>query len=146
MTGVQTCALPIYARTGSARLELRHFSVAGRETTLAALAATAAGEQGRQWQFADLFVRNQELAQERGVTEELLREVAEAVPELEVSEWEEDFEAPRTVARVEADGALAADLRLPAEPAVVVSGPGGQRELPDSPSREEIEAAIAEIA
>ena len=37
---------------------------------------------------------------------------------------------------------LAAELELPAEPAVVVSGPGGQRELIESPSLEQIEAAV----
>jgi hypothetical protein len=40
---------------------------------------------------------------------------------------------------------LAAELELPAEPAVVVSGPGGQRELIETPSREQIEAAISAV-
>jgi protein-disulfide isomerase len=35
-----------YARTGEARLELRHFSVGPRTTTVAALAAVAAGADG----------------------------------------------------------------------------------------------------
>lgn len=134
-----------YARPGRAQLELRHFSIGSHRTTLAALAATAAGEQGHQWQFADLFVRNQDLASERGVSEELLREVAEAVLRLDVAEWEEALEDPALADRLESDADLAVRLRLPAGPAVVVEGPGGQRELAESPSLPEIEAAIAEV-
>jgi protein-disulfide isomerase len=133
-----------YVRPGEARFELRHFSIGGREATLAALAATSAGEQERQWQYADLFVRNQALAAPGGVTEELLREIAEAVSELEVDAWESDLEAPEVLERVEADGRLATELRLPAEPAVVISGPAGERKLVESPSGSQIEAAIAE--
>lgn len=134
-----------YARTGRARLELRHRSLGTHRTTIAAIAATAAGEQGYQWQFADLFARNQELADQGGVDDELLREVAEAVLGLDVSEWEAALADPSVGERVEADADLAAELRLPAEPAVVVEGPGGQRELTDSPAMAEIEAAIAEV-
>ena len=131
-----------YARTDQARIEFRHFSLAPNDTTLAAIAAEAAGEQARQWQYLDTFVRNQDLAISRDVDEDVLREVAEAVPQLDVEQWQEDFESPRSEELVRQDAMLAAELQLPAEPAVVVSGPGGQRELIESPSAEEIEAAI----
>lgn len=134
-----------YARTGEARIELRHFSISPSDTTLAAIAAEAAGAQGRQWQFADLFFRNQELARERGVDDALLREVAGAVPELEPQEWETAYTSPESVEAVRADAKLASELRLPAQPAVVVDGPGGTRSLIESPGLEEIEAAIAEV-
>lgn len=134
-----------YARTGDARLELRHFSIGPHRTTLAALAATAAGEQGYQWQFADLFVRNQALVEAEGVDDELLREVAEAVLGLDVPEWEAALDDPGIAERVEADADLAAELGLPAEPAVVVEGPGGAVELTESPALGEIEAAIAQV-
>ena len=134
-----------YVRTGEAAIEFRHFSLAPNEATLAALAAEAAGEQSRQWQYIDTFVRNQELAAERGVTEELLRTVAEAVPELDVDQWEEDFGDSRARDEVRADAEVANSLELPAEPAVVVSGPGGRRELIETPSLDEIEAAVAAV-
>lgn len=131
-----------YARTDQARFEFRHFSLAPNDTTLAAIAAEAAGEQARQWQYLDTFVRNQDLAISRDVDEDVLREVAEAVPQLDVEQWQEDFESPRSEELVRQDAMLAAELQLPAEPAVVVSGPGGQRALIESPSAAEIEAAI----
>ena len=135
-----------YARDGDVALELRHRSLSARETTVAAIAAVAAGEQDREWHYAALFFRNQDLAGEGGVSDELLREIAEAVFELEVTEWEDAIADPGTADRVTADDVLAAELGLSAEPAVVVSGPGGQRELADSPPLAEIEAAIDDVA
>jgi hypothetical protein len=40
---------------------------------------------------------------------------------------------------------LAAELGFPAEPAVVVEGPGGTRELIQSPPLDEVKAAIAQV-
>ena len=134
-----------YARTGEARFEFRHFSLAPNDTTVAAIAAEAAGEQARQWQYLDTFVRNQEAAISRDVDDDVLREIAEAVPQLETDQWLEDFDSPRSEELVREDAVLAAELELPADPAVVVAGPGGQRELIESPSSELIESAIAEV-
>jgi protein-disulfide isomerase len=135
-----------YARTDEVRFELRHFAISGHDTVRAAYAATAAGEQGRQWQYADLFLRNQDLAAEEGVTDELLREFAEAVPELETEQWEEDLDSDEVAQRVDGDARLAAELELPAEPAVVVSGPAGEEVLIETPELEEIDAAIQAVS
>ena len=134
-----------YARSGEVRFEFRHFSLAPNDTTVAAIAAEAAGEQERQWQYLDTFVRNLDVVISRDVDEEVLREVAEAVPQLDVDLWEEDLGSPETEELVREDAMLAAELELPADPAVVVDAPGGQRELIDSPSIEQVEAAIAEV-
>jgi protein-disulfide isomerase len=135
-----------FARTGDARFEFRHFSLAPNDTTLAAIAAEAAGKQSRQWQYLDTFVRNIEATKTRAVDDKFLREVAEAVPELDVDEWQTDFDDPATVDLVRQDAELAAQLKLPAEPAVVVTGPGGDRTLIESPSGSAIEAAVAQVS
>jgi hypothetical protein len=147
-----------YARTERVRMEFRHFASGAKAVTLAAVAAEAAGLQARQWQYVDTFMRNQGEAGGR-IDEEFLRDVAEAVPQLELEEWEADFEADEATALVEADEDLALELELPGSeigtssapleeysPAVVVSGPGGQRQLGDYPSRDEVEAAIADVS
>lgn len=136
-----------YARTGEARLEFRHFSLAPNDTTLGAIAAEAAGKQTFQWQYIDTFVRNIDLVGARGVTDELVREIAEAVQndKFDVDQWQEDYDDPATADLVRDDAALASELALPAEPAVVVSGPGGQRELIETPSYDEITAAIEAV-
>ena len=103
-----------YARPGDARFEFRHFSLAPNDTTLAAIAAEAAGEQARQWQYLDTFVRNIDVAAGKAVDEEFLRDVAEAVPELEPEQWLDDYGDPATAELVRADAMLAAELKLPA--------------------------------
>ena len=64
------------------------------EASLAAIAAEAAAEQARQWQYLDTFFRNQDLAI-RDVDEDVLREVAEAEPQLDLEQWEHDYESSR---------------------------------------------------
>jgi protein-disulfide isomerase len=135
-----------YARTDKARLEFRHFSLAPNDTTLAAIAAEAAGKQSRQWQYLDTFVRNIDSARTRGVDDQFLREVAEAVPELDVDQWQQDYDDPATKQLVVQDAELAAQLKLPAEPAVVVTGPGGERKLIESPSLTAIQDAVAQVS
>jgi protein-disulfide isomerase len=132
-------------RDGDAKLELRHFSTSENETSIAAYAATSAGLQERQWQYAHLFFRNLDQAVEGRITEDLLRGVAGAVLELDDSDWEAGIDSEQVRSRVDADAALAIELLLPAEPAMIVEGPGGTRKLTRSPALEEIEAAAAEV-
>ena len=44
------------------------------------------------------------------------------------------------------DAMVANDLKLPAEPAIVVSGPGGQRTLIETPTLDDVEAAIDAVS
>ena len=129
-------------REGELQLGFHHFSLSQRATTLAAYGATAAGEQGRQWQFVELFFINQEEAEQEGVTEEFLRRIALAVLELDEEQWEQDLTSDEVAEVVEQDADLAAERRLPAEPAVVIIGSLRERELVEAPSLEEIEQAI----
>jgi protein-disulfide isomerase len=134
-----------YVRTGKARVELRHFSFTSQPTNLAAYAAAAAGVQDREWQYADLFFRNQDQAPHGTVTDEFLRDIANADEELDADRWQKDLDAPRIKKQVEADGQLATDLRLTAAPAVIVTGPSGQKQLEDTPSLSAIETAISSV-
>ena len=138
-----------YVRDGDdVRLEFRHFSLAPNDTTLAAIGAEAAGLQGYQWQFIDTFFRNQDVFRQKGVSDELLREVAEVTGQIDVDQWQEDYDDPDTRELVVQDAMLADQLKLPGGgPAVVVSGPGGQRELETNqdespPTLGEVKAAI----
>jgi protein-disulfide isomerase len=135
-----------YARTDDARLEFRSFSLGPTTTTEAAYAAMAAGEQNRQWQYVDLLFRNQKEAPGNEVSEEFLQDIANAIPDFDVEAWKRARESPEVSALVQEDAELAADLRLPAEPAIVVTGPGGTRELDESPSKEQVEAAVAAVS
>ena len=136
-----------YARTDQAQIEFRHFSLAPNDATVAAIAAEAAGVQERQWQYLDTFVRNLDVARERGeIDEKFLREVAESVPELDPAQWEADYADPASAEKVRTDAMLAAELKLPAQPAVIVNGPEGERTLIETPTAAEIEDAIAQVS
>lgn len=143
-----------FVRTDRAQMLLRHYSIGRSAITLAALAATAAGEQGRQWQYADLVMRNLDAAGPDGqADEEFLREVAELVPELDQQAWAADFAAVQEAADSaelqavpEADAALGAKLEIPAQPAVIVTGPGGREQLVDTPSLDTVRAAIERVS
>jgi protein-disulfide isomerase len=134
-----------YARDDEVLFEFSHFSLGPEVTSEAAIAATAAGEQGRQWQYLDLLMRNLEDA--RGDTDEdFLTDVARAVPELDLEIWEEDRLDPEVRDVVDADASEAVDLELSADPAVIVTGPGGEERLEGAPTSEEIEAAVEAVA
>jgi protein-disulfide isomerase len=135
-----------YARGSTARLEFHNFSMGPTDTTVAAYAATSAGLQGREWQYVDLFFRKQGQAGPRGVTPQFMNDIANSVPDLDVGEWSEARGSAAVEARVASDAKLAASLRLPAQPAVVVTGPGGTRQLEDSPSKARVRAAVRAVS
>lgn len=133
------------ARTGMARFALRHYSLGSESTTLAAAAAVAAGEQGRQWQYADLLLRNLDAAGAE-VDDEFLIEVADLVPELEVDAWERDRASDETASVIAADDEEGTALKLQSDgPSVLVAGPQGTEDLGTEPAAEEISAAVQRV-
>lgn len=139
-----------YVRTDRVQINLRHRSVGSAEVSLPAVAATAAGEQGRQWQYADLVLQNLDKAGARGVDAEFLEQIADALRgasrDFETEEWERAFSSPEAQDAPRADNELATELRLPAQPALVITGPGGSETLEDAPSLAEAEAAIERVS
>ena len=142
-----------YVRSDRALINLRHFSFGRTGVTEAAIAADAAGSQGHQWQYAELVLRNLGAAGEEGVDEKFLSEIAEVTPGLDQDEWEAEFDDqlsrqrddPDYESTVDADGELAFELKLPAQPVLVVTGPGGSETLDDEPSLDEVRLAIERV-
>lgn len=133
-------------RTGNAQMIFKNFSLGAKEVTLGGLGVEAAAEQDHGWQYAEMFMRNQGEAPTQGVDQEFLNEVASNTPRLEVTEWEATYDDPETEATASEDADLAVSLRLRGDGvAVNVQGPNGSKLLQDSPSREDIDAAIAEV-
>jgi protein-disulfide isomerase len=136
-------------RPGKATLVYRHFPLGQRETEVADFGALAAAEQDDQWQFVQLFFINQDKVPPKGVDEDFLSRIAAAVLELDVGKWRSDFQRISEDAgersALEDDSKLEIDLRLPAEPAVVITGVGGVRKLEEQPTLDQIEAAVAEV-
>jgi protein-disulfide isomerase len=135
-----------YARSGEAKLEFHNYSLGEAETTKAAYAATAAGQQDREWQFVETFFRNQNAAPGGMVSEEFLNNIVNSITDLDRDTWQRDMGSPEVKARVDADAQLAADYGLRVNgPSIVVEGPGGTKVLQDAPSQQEVEAAVASV-
>ena len=142
-----------YVRENRAQIALRHFSFGRSGVTEAAIAAEVAGQQGYQWQFAELVMRNLSEAGPQGVDEDFLRGISGVTPGLEIEEWNEAFtdeleaqsEDEDYESAIDADGKLASDLKLPAGPALVITGIGGVETLTNAPTLDEVRAAIERV-
>ena len=135
-----------YVRTGQAQIIWKNFPLGLKPVTLGAIAVEAAAEQDHGWQYAELFMRNLDEVPEQGVNQDYLDQVASVTPKLDTAAWEEAYAgaAPGTEAADSAqeDVDLATDLRLPADPILVIDGVNGSETLEDVPSLEDVEAAI----
>jgi protein-disulfide isomerase len=134
-----------YARGDDVRFEFHNYSLGQADVTQSAYAAVAAGMQDREWQFTELFFRNQDEAPAGNVTDEFLDDIANAIPEFDIDAWHTAMGTEQVKASVDADQKLAAQYGLRVEaPSIIVDGPGGTKVLQDGPSVAQIEAAITD--
>jgi protein-disulfide isomerase len=87
-----------------------------RDAVAAALAAEAAGRQGRFWQFHDKLFANQDKLQRDALTG-YAREL-----ELDTTRFEADMRAPEAQERVDADAAEALSLGVEGTPGFFING------------------------
>jgi protein-disulfide isomerase len=135
-----------YVRPGDAQMIFRHYPLGGKPVTLGGVAAEAAGQQDRQWQFIEVFIRNLDQVPAEGVTQEFLNEIASATPKLEVTDWEQAMQGDEAEEAATAGNDLGTKLKITANPAVVVTGANGSEELDDAPGIDDIEAAIDSVS
>jgi protein-disulfide isomerase len=132
-------------RDGDLKLEFHHFPMTQSGFGLASFGSVAAAKQDEEWQFNELFLVNQEEAKRVGADQDFLDRIAGAIVIFNVEQWQNDMDDEDIQQTLEDDDKLAAERRLPAEPAVVVDGPTGTRELDSSPTPAAIQAAIQEV-
>jgi protein-disulfide isomerase len=134
-------------RGGDLQLVYHNFPMTESGFFLGAYAAVAAAKQDYEWQFVELFFDNQDEAEKRGADQEFLDNIARGVGvvNFNVEQWQRDMQDDDIKQTLEDDERLTAERRLPAEPAVVVGGPNGTKQLEQSPSLAEVKAAIAEV-
>lgn len=131
-------------RDGDLRLEFHHFPMRQSGFANASYGAVAAAEQDDEWQFIQLFFINQDEAT-GGATDDFLNQIANAILNFNVEQWQRDRDDPQVQETLTEDDELSAGHGFPQEPAVVVDGPRGTRELIESPPLEQINAAVAEV-
>jgi hypothetical protein len=132
-------------RAGQIQMIYHHFPMTESGFGLASFGAVAAAKQDDEWQFIELFFLNQEKAKTGGANQDFLDNVARAILNFNVEQWQQDENDSDVKQTLEDDDKLSADRQLPAQPAVVVGGPNGTRQLIESPSLAQVEAAIAQV-
>jgi hypothetical protein len=75
-----------------------------------------------------------------------LDNVARAILNFNVEQWQQDEKDDDVQQTLEEDDTLSAERQLPAQPAVVVGGPNGTKQLIESPSLEEVTSAISQVS
>jgi protein-disulfide isomerase len=130
-----------FVRTGRATLTFENFTIIGPESEAAALASLAAAEQGRYWQFVELFYANQGPENSGYVTDAFLEEVARGAGVEDLSAWDADRASDRLAAQLERSQQRAQRLGLDSTPSFVVAGSGDSVTLA-SPTPEQLRDAI----
>jgi protein-disulfide isomerase len=135
-------------RSGDIQLVYHNFPMTESGFFLGAYGAVAAAKQDYEWQFIQLFFFNQDEAKKHGADQEFLDNIARGVgvTNFNVEQWQRDMKDGDIQSTLEADEKLTAERQLPAEPAVVVGGPNGSKQLIDSPSLADVQSAIAEVS
>jgi len=131
-------------RAGEAKLEFRNFVIISQESVPAGAAAVAAGQQGRGWNFIELFYRNQGPEASGYVTDEFLTEIARGAGVADIGQWNNDRKSQATLNQVTRTTEEAKRLGLTGTPSFAVTGPGasGMEVLGTPGSARQLEEAI----
>jgi protein-disulfide isomerase len=131
-------------RSGEAKIDFRNYTIISQESIPAGAAAIAAGEQGRGWNYIELFYRNQGPEASGYVTDAFMTEIAKGAGVKDIARWNRDRRSAKVVGEVEATTAEAQRLGFTGTPSFAVSGPGtkGMESLGTPGSAGAIEEAI----
>jgi protein-disulfide isomerase len=132
-------------RDGEAKIDFGNYTIIGPESTPAGAAAIAAGEQGRGWNFIELFYRNQGTEDSGYVTNAFLTAIARGAGVPNIAKWNSDRQSKRVLGEVAATTAEAEQLGFTGTPSFAVKGPGatGVESLGTPGSAGDLESAIS---
>jgi protein-disulfide isomerase len=130
-------------RRGEAKIDFRNFVILGSQSTDAGAAAVAAGEQGRGWNFVELFYRNQGLEDSGYVTDEFLTAIARGAGVPDIAQWDADRKSEAVLREVSRTTSQASSLGFTGTPSFAVQGPNGALEPIGTPgSASDLESAL----
>jgi protein-disulfide isomerase len=132
-------------RKGTATYEFRLWNIIGPESVTAAKAALAAGEQGRYWNFIELFYRNQGTENSGYVTDDFLTSIAEGAGVKDIDKWNTDRKSSKWDSILSRNDTQAKGFGFRGTPSVLVEGPGGRKTFATIPSVSQIEAAVKAV-
>lgn len=129
---------------GKAKVSFRNFIIISEESEPAGAAAVAAGEQGKGWNFLELFYRNQGAERSGYITDDFLTAVAEGAGVPDIAKWNEDRNGSKAKAEVREAHQEAQRMGLTGTPTFMIKGPStnGLELIGNVTSAGELEDAI----
>jgi protein-disulfide isomerase len=113
-------------RDGRAKLEFRNFTIIGPQSKPAGAAAIAAGEQGRGWNYVELFYRNQGSENSGYADDRFLTAIARAAGVPDLPKWNRARKSQAVIEQVEATNAEAENLGFTGTPSFALEGSGAK--------------------
>jgi protein-disulfide isomerase len=110
-----------YVDTGIVRFVWRDFPWIGKESTRAAIAARAAGRQGKFWPFHDALYAHQFGENSGGLTDAYLRGIAQRLG-LDLARYDADRRDPALGKDVQAEYDFGQAIGVPGTPAFLING------------------------
>ncbi len=113
-----------YVRAGELKIDFQPLTFIGPDSEEAARMALAVGEQGKYWQFVDLFYANQGAENSGYVDDEFLREIAGEIEGVDVDEALAARDSESITAALTSSAALAGDLGVNSTPSFAIAAEG----------------------
>jgi protein-disulfide isomerase len=110
-------------RSGEAKIAFRNYTIIDEQSIAAGAAALAAGEQGRGWNYLELFYRNQGSETQPYVTAEFMTAIAKKAGVPDLGRWNKERKSQRLVAEVKLTTAEAEQLGFEGTPSFAIEGP-----------------------
>lgn len=129
---------------GNASIEFKNFNIIGPESVDASKASLAAAEQGRYWQFIELFYANQGQENSGYVTDDFIESVAKGAGVADLDQFNADRANPAFDQQLADVQSEATDLGINGTPTLVVEGPNGSKTLV-APTLDQLQQAIGEV-
>ena len=135
-------------KPGNVKYEFRPYLIIGPDSKPAMKAALAAGDQGRFWNFLQLFYLNQGGENSGYVTDAFLTSIARGAGVPDIDKWNTDRNDPKWDAIIQQGSTQAESLGFNGTPSILVQGPNGQKPIGGStiPTVQDIQAAIQQVS
>jgi protein-disulfide isomerase len=134
--------------SGEAKIVFQNFTIIGEQSKPAGAAALAAGEQGRGWNYLELFYRNQGEENSGYATDEFLTAVAKAAGVKDIARWNKERKSSKLTKEVDAQTAQAQHYGFTGTPSFTIRGPSsnGTEIVGTLSTPEEFEKVIEEAS
>jgi protein-disulfide isomerase len=130
---------------GNVKYEFQPYLIIGPDSKPAMKATLAAGEQGRFWNFLQLFYRNQGGENSGYVTDAFLTSIANAAQIPDIDKWNQSRNSSKWDSALSNGTTQAESLGFNGTPSIMVQGPNGQKALSGF-GLSEIRSAIQQVS